>query len=386
MTAVTAVSVERRLRVPNIDLVSMDDEVRELVDAAWRAAGERSAFIGGEAVRAFESSWAERCGRRFAVGVANGTDAIALSLRASGVGTGDEVVVPANTFIATAEAVLMAGATPRFVDVDDATHLIDLASAETAIGPRTRAVVSVDLHGNVPDMDAVTAFAAAHDLVLIEDAAQAHGAMWYGRPAGSFGAASCFSFYPAKNLGAFGDAGAVVTDDEEIAARIRSIANHGRAADSANLHVAVGINSRLDALQAAVLSAKLTRLDAWNARRRHIAERYDAALTPLGEAAEPLRPGPGVVASYHHYIVRTPLRDRLKTELAAAGIETAIHYPIPCHLQEPYRTIAPAHLPVAEALAAEILSLPMFPHMTDDQVDLVCDMVSRTVTGGMRAR
>jgi dTDP-4-amino-4,6-dideoxygalactose transaminase len=373
-------------RVPLLDLRAMHDEIRPALDDIWQRSIEGSAFIGGNAVGAFETAWAEFCGRRHAIGVGNGTDAIALALRALGIGPEDEVIVPANTFIATAEGVLMTGATPRFVDVDPQTHLITREKVEGAIGPQTKAFVVVDLHGNMPDMDELEDVARRHHLMLVEDAAQAHGSTWRGRRAGSFGIAGCFSFYPGKNLGAFGDAGAVVTDDDKLAAQIRSLADHGRTPERSDVHRVVGINSRLDAVQAEVLSAKLPFLDSWNARRCMIAAKYDAALGSLGDHVGRLIMDDDVVSSYHHYVLRVSERDRLQAQLAARGIDTGIHYAIPCHLQEPYRRYAMAPLPVAERLASEILSLPMSPHLTEDQIDLVSEVIARFAVGGLGAR
>jgi len=375
-----------RARVPLLDLRAMHDEIRPALDDIWRRSIEGSAFIGGDAVEAFEIEWAEFCGRRHAIGVGNGTDAIALALCALGIGPEDEVIVPANTFIATAEGVLMTGATPRFVDVDPHTHLITTETVEAAIGPHTKAIVVVDLHGNMPDMDGLEDLARRHHLMLVEDAAQAHGSTWRGRRAGSFGIAGCFSFYPGKNLGAFGDAGAVVTDDDELAARIRSRADHGRTPERSDVHRVVGINSRLDALQAKVLSAKLPSLRSWNARRWMIAATYDAAFSSLGDDVGRLTVADDVVSSYHHYVVRVSDRDQVQAQLAAEGIDTGIHYSIPCHLQQPYRRYAKAPLPVAERLASEILSIPMSPHLTDDQVDLVSEVIARIAVGGLDAR
>jgi dTDP-4-amino-4,6-dideoxygalactose transaminase len=368
--------------VPLLNLRAMHEEVRPALDDVWRRSVEGSAFIGGDAVHTFETAWAAYCGRRHAIGVANGTDALGLALRGLGIGPGDEVIVPANTFIATAESVIMAGATPRFVDVDPQTHLISASTIEPAIRPDTKAIAVVHLHGHMPDMEELVDFADAHGLMLIEDAAQAHGSTWRGRHAGSFGVAGCFSFYAGKNLGAFGDAGAVVTDDAELAARIRSLANHGRTPESADVHRTVGINSRLDAIQAGVLTAKLVALDSWNERRRMVAARYETAFSPLGDRVVPLSVNTDVVSSYHHYVLRTGLRDRLRAELQVEGIETGIHYPTPCHRQEPYRAYAAQPLPVAEQLALEILSLPIFPHLTDDQTDHVCEVVERIATRG----
>jgi dTDP-4-amino-4,6-dideoxygalactose transaminase len=374
-----------RVRVPLLDLRSMHDEIRAELDDVWRASVDGSAFIGGDSVRTFEEAWARFCGRNYAVGVANGTDAIALVLRALKIRPGDEVIVPANTFIATAEGVLMSGATPRFVDVDPETHLIVPETVEPAIGPRTKAIVVVHLHGHMPDMHRLGEIADAHGLMLIEDAAQAHGSTFRGRPAGSFGVAGCFSFYAGKNLGAFGDAGAVVTDDGELAAGIRSLANHGRSAESANVHPEVGINSRLDAIQAGVLAVKLRALPLWNERRRTAAARYDEGLAPVYEDVTPLKARTDVTSSFHHYIVRSRHRVRLQAGLSDGGIETAIHYPTPCHLQGPYRSFAEGRLPVAEKLASEILSLPMFPHITDEQIDRVIEAIANDVRGAIGA-
>lgn len=372
--------------VPLLDLKAMHEEIRPALDDVWRQSIERSDFIGGDAVHNFETAWAAYCGSQHAIGVANGTDAVALTLRGLGIGPGDEVIIPANTFIATAESVIMAGATPRFVDVDPHTHLIRASTVESAIGPDTKAIAVVHLHGHMPDMQEMVDLADAHGLMLIEDAAQAHGSTWRGRHAGSFGVAGCFSFYAGKNLGAFGDAGAVVTDDAELAARIRSLANHGRTPESADVHRVVGINSRLDAIQAGVLTAKLIALGPWNERRRMVAARYDDAFSPLGDRVVPPSVNADVVSSFHHYVLRTGSRDRIRAELKMEGIDTGIHYPTPCHRQEPYRAHATQPLPVAEQLALEILSLPIFPHLTDDQVDHVCDAVERIATRGRSAR
>src|ERR1700693_544907 len=264
--------------VPFTDLAAMTREVRTTIDQNWSRLLETSAFIGGQAVEEFEQAWAEYCGVSHAVGVANGTDAIQVILTSRDIGPGDEVVVPANTFVASAEAVVLAGATPRFADVNPETLLRPAADLEAAISPRTRAVLVVHLYGQMPDMDELCRTADKAGVVLIEDAAQAHGATWNGRRAGSFGRAGSFSFYPGKNLGAFGDAGAVVTGDAVLAERIRRLRDHGRALGSHYRHVVIGTNSRLDALQAVVLTAKLARLDAWNEARRSIVARYRAAF------------------------------------------------------------------------------------------------------------
>jgi dTDP-4-amino-4,6-dideoxygalactose transaminase len=254
--------------IPFLDLSAVHDEVRSELDHVWSAVCKDNAFIGGPFVEAFEQHWADYCGRRHAIGVANGTDALELILTGSGIGPGDEVIVPANTFLATAEAVCNVGAAPVFVDVDPDTLLIEAPAVEAAITSRTSAVMVVHLYGQMADVDAIGAVCERAGIALIEDAAQAHGATWNGRRAGSFGVAAGFSFYPGKNLGAFGDGGIVVTDDDDLAERVRSIANHGRSFTDRDSHPNLGRNSRLDGLQAAVLDVKLDHLDRWNAGRR----------------------------------------------------------------------------------------------------------------------
>ena len=289
--------------VPFTDLAAMTRDVRAAVDRGWASLLESGRFIGGEAVEEFEHAWSAYCGVPYAVGVGNGTDALQLVISALGIGQGDEVIVPANTFVATAEAVVAAGATPRFADVDPRTLLLTPEQLQAVVTVRTRAVIVVHLYGQMADIDALSQAAARAGLVVIEDAAQAHGATWRGRRAGSIGRAGCFSFYPGKNLGAFGDAGAVVTADAGLAQRIRCLRDHGRMAGSHYRHELIGANSRLDALQAVVLSAKLPRLAAWTDARRSVAARYQAAFAagpaqvideaPESRGAVPPGRGPG---------------------------------------------------------------------------------------------
>lgn len=375
MNAAARAGAATERAIPFLDLGAINAEVRDLVTASWAQIAQDATFVGGPYVEAFEHAWAAYCGRRHAVGVGNGTDALRLALQALGIGLGDEVIVPANTFVATAAAVVAAGAIPRFVDVDPDTLLLSVDLVEAALTPRTAAVIAVDLFGQPADVDALRPVAERAKLAVIEDAAQAHGATWRGRKAGSLGDVGCFSFYPGKNLGAFGDGGAVVTDDPAVAARVRSLGNHGRSPTSRHVHWTIGANSRLDAVQAAVLLAKLPRLDAWNEARRRIADSYRAGLvnTPVC----PVRCADGACSVFHLFVVRTQDRDGLQAALADDGIATGIHYPIPCHQQAGFASFRNGTLPVAEQAAQEILSLPMFPHLTAEQVAAVCAAVAR---------
>jgi dTDP-4-amino-4,6-dideoxygalactose transaminase len=358
------------------DLAAMAAEVWPAIEKDYLACLHGGGYVGGAPVASFERAWAAYCGAGHAVGVANGTDALELALTGLGVGPGDEVIVPANTFIATAAAVVRAGAVPRFADVSDDTLLMTPGTLSEALTPRTRAVIIVHLFGQMPEMAGLLAAASRAGILVIEDAAQAHGAEWGNRRAGSFGDAACFSFYPGKNLGAFGDAGAVVTSRPELADRVRALANHGRSRGASHYeHDYVGTNSRLDALHAIALSGKLARLDAWTQRRVELADRYrdrlngtaDARLTGISPFARHV---------YHLFTLRVAGRDRVRAELARHGIQTGIHYPVPCHLQPPLRRFADRPLPVAERAAGELLSLPMFPHLAADQVDFVCEVLS----------
>lgn len=371
-------SVAAQPRIPFLDLAAMHDEVREELNAAWRAVSTQTAFVGGQWLDRFEEEWAAYCGRAFCVGVANGTDALVLALRAAGIGPGDEVVLPTNTFIATAEAVLAVGARPVFTDVDPDTLLMTAAHLEAALTPRTSAVIPVHLYGQPVAMNEVCAVAERHGLLVVEDAAQAHGATWQGKRAGSFGRVAAFSFYPGKNLGALGDAGAIVTDDAELASVARSIGAHGAAPGLRYVHQFVGVNSRLDGLQAALLSVKLQRLDAWNEGRTAAARAYDHALREVA-GVTPVRIDDRASSSYHLYVVRVANRTQVQADLLANGIETGIHYPIPCHLQQPYREFSSDSFPVAEQAATEILSLPMGPHLTQSQVARVCAALESAV-------
>lgn len=372
----SAVQTQAPLGVPFLDLPRQNALVADEITAAWSAILDSAGFIGGAYVDAFEAQWAQYCGTHHCVGVANGTDALELILRGLGIGPGDEVIVPANTFVATAEAVLLAGATPHFVDVLDTTLLIDPAAVRAAIGTRTAAVMAVHLYGQPVLVEELRDICAAAGIALIEDAAQAHGATRHGAPAGSFGVAAGFSFYPGKNLGACGDAGAVVTSDGELAERIRAIANHGRANASHYAHGHLGRNSRLDALQAAALSAKLPHLAGWNEARRDLDAHYRARLAGLGDRIRFVDVDPACVPSVHLEIVRVRDRDGVRAHLREHGIATGVHYPVPCHLNPPYADLPRGDVTVTERNATAILSLPIDPTLDIRAVDRVCDVLA----------
>ncbi len=363
--------------IPLVDLRAQYKTIKREIDRAVSEVLESCEFIGGAAVAAFEAQFAEMCGGVAASGVGNGTDALELALRALGIGPGDEVITAVNTFIATSEAITQTGARVRFVDVDARTLTIDVVKIEEAVNPRTRAVIPVHLYGHPAPMDPLLELAQGRGLAVIEDAAQAHGARYRGRPVGSLGTCAAFSFYPGKNLGAYGDAGAVVSQSKEIIDRVRRVANHGRL--EKYLHEIEGVNSRLDAIQAAVLSVKLAHLQAWNMARRRAAARYNEFLRPL-PITLPIEE-PGVESVYHLYVVRLPERDRVRRRLAEKGIQTGIHYPVPLHLQPAYRHLGLGQgaFPVAEKAAAQILSLPMYPELTVDQQLAVAEALAEAL-------
>lgn len=362
------------MSVAFLDLPAMHAELDAELDEAWRQVSRSGKFIGGDFVERFEAEWAAYCGTRHCVGVANGTVALQLILEGLGIGRGDEVILPASTFFATAEAVVAAGAEPRFVDVDPGTLLMTAPGVQAAITPRTAAVIVVHLYGQPADMDAIGRIAATAGIAVLEDAAQAHGATWRGRRAGGLALAGGFSFYPGKNLGAFGDAGAVTTNDGALAERIRSLSNHGRAQDAHYRHERMGGNHRLDGLQAAVLSVKLKRLDAWNAGRRRAAAWYETMLEGL--PLEPVRIAAGAVSSHHLSVLRSSRREHLRARLNAQGIGASVHYPIACHRQPAFAGTDMPHLPVAERAAERVLSLPMHPHLTQADVRRVADALA----------
>ncbi len=365
-------AVENPVTVPLVDLAVQHAQVAEEISAGFAAVLDSGAFILGAAVSDFERTFAAFCGVRHCIGVGNGTDALELALRAAGVGHGHEVILPANTYVATAEAVERAGATPVLVDVDVDYQLIDVPAAAARVGAATRALLPVHLFGQIALMEDLGDLAASCGAVLIEDAAQAQGATRHEVPAGSLGLVAGTSFYPGKNLGAYGDAGAVLTCDDEVAATVRALRNHG--SETKYEHPRLGCNSRLDSLQAVVLSAKLRRLASWNEQRRQAARRYDALLADLPEVVRPATM-PGNSHVWHLYAVRVPRRDEVLRRLQLDGIGAGIHYPVPLHLLG-----ALAHLghrrgdfPVAEAAAGEILSLPLYPGITEGQQERVAD-------------
>jgi dTDP-4-amino-4,6-dideoxygalactose transaminase len=360
--------------IPLGDLRREYARIRSEIDGAVDRVLRRGWFILGEEGEAFEKEWAEYCGVSHAIGVGNGTDAIHLALRAAGIGPGDEVVVPALTATFTALAVSMAGATPIFADIDPARYTLDPAAFEGAITPATAAVIPVHLYGCPADMAPIVEIARQHDLLVLEDAAQAHGARYQGTRVGSLGDVAVFSFYPSKNLGAYGDAGAIVTDDASLAEKARMLRHGGQR--HTYQHELLGTNSRLDEIQAAILRVKLTHLDDWNARRRSLAARYDARLRNLDGLVVPLVPG-DVEHVYHLYVVRTPLRDALRDYLAGAGVRSSVHYPQGVHRQKAYAHLGykPGSCPHAEAAAAEVLSLPVFPQLSDGEVEQVIRLI-----------
>jgi dTDP-4-amino-4,6-dideoxygalactose transaminase len=371
MTEQTLANAPAR-KVPFNDLSIQWRQIAPSVRDDFEATFDQSAFCLGPFVEKFESEVAQYLRVRHAIGVNSGTSALHLAVLAAGLGPDDEVIVPAHSFIATLWGVLYAGATPVFCDVEAETGTLDLTAVEHCITPRTKAIIPVHLYGQSADMAAVAAFAQQHGLTVIEDAAQAIDATWQGRHVGTIGAIGCFSFYPGKNLGAAGEAGLVVTNDDELAAKMRSLRNHGQS--ERYIHQAVGYNYRLDGLQGVVLRRKLPLLASWTAARRALAARYGERLagTPLQLPSQ--RYGEHV---WHLYVVRTPRRDRLRAALAERGIETGLHYPVPLHKQPclAHLPSASQSFPAAEAWAAQCLSLPLFTGMTADDVDYVADAV-----------
>jgi len=364
--------------VPFVDLAAQYATIGADVNGAISKVLSRADFILGQDVTLFESEFAAFCETKYAVGVDSGTSALEMALMAYGIGRGDEVITTANTFIATTLAISYIGATPVLVDIDPQTYMMDPALLENAITSHTKAIMPVHLYGHPVDMDPVLEIAERHNLVVIEDASQAHGARYKGRRVGSLGHAAAFSLYPGKNLGAYGDAGIVVTNDEKTVETLRLLRNYGSV--KKYHHMLRGYNRRLDTLQAAILRVKLERIDAWNAARRQHAQQYNQllkdsplALPLVADFAEPV---------YHLYVVRTQDRDALQAHLQERGVSTVIHYPIPIHLQPAYRDLGYARgdFPITEGYAEQILSLPMYPELTPDAIEYVTGTIEDFVT------
>lgn len=359
------------MHVPFLDLQAqyrpLKDDMRVAIDAVL----DQSAYVLGPAVERFEKDFATYCGVSHCIGVNSGTAALALLMQAHGIGPGDEVITVANTFFATAEAIAEIGATPVLVDCEESTALIDATLIEAAITPRTKAIIPVHLYGQCADMDAIQAIATKHSLLVFEDACQAHGATYKGRRAGSLADGAAFSFYPGKNLGAYGEGGAVTVNDPGIAERIRMLREHG--SKKKYHHDLIGWNERMDGIQGAVLGVKLPHLDSWNARRTEHANAYRARLNGNVTCITQRDDG---ASSWHLFVIRTADREALQKHLTECGIQSLIHYPVPLHLQPAFgHRWKKGDFPVAEKITEEILSLPLFPELTDAQREAVCDAV-----------
>ncbi len=366
------------MHVPFVDLKAQYASLKPDLDEAILKVVSETAFVSGKYAAAFEKSFAEYIGVDHCIAVANGTDAIEIALQAIGIATGDEVIVPANTFFATAEAVSNVGAIPIFVDCEPNFYNINTAKIEEKITPKTKAIIPVHLYGLPAEMDAVMEIARQHGLKVLEDCAQAHGATYKGQTIGTFGDAASFSFYPGKNLGAYGDAGAVVTNNAKVAEQCRLIANHGQAAKYR--HTLNGRNSRMDGIQAAVLSVKLQHLDSWLDARRLNAARYNELLA---DTDIPLPTVPDhLVHTYHLYVVRVKERDTVAAKLNEAGIDTGLHYPTALPFLEVYSDVGyqPDDFPVAHSQMSALLSLPMYAELTDDMIGYVCENLKRAVS------
>ena len=373
------------IKVPFVDLTWQNQPLQAKITEAIQTVIDRGDFVLGQALAEFETAFAQACGVEYAVGVASGTAALALALQAYGIGAGDEVLVPANTFVATLMGVIQAGAKPVLVDCHLDTALIDLAAAAQKITPKTRAILPVHLYGQMVSPQQLQDFARSYNLIIFEDAAQAHLASREGYRAGSVGVAAGFSFYPSKNLGAFGNGGMLVSNDPEISQKARSLRNYG--APSKYFHTDIGTNSRLDSIQAAILNIKLPHLESWNRSRHRAARQYDRLLAPLADQGIlPVRDETETGHVYHLYVIRIlphcPVeRQQLQEQLTAVGIQTGIHYPIPCHLQPAYRYLGyqQGDFPNAEILCEEIVSLPMYPGISEEQIAIVVEQITAII-------
>ncbi len=369
-------------RIPWLELKRQYSAYKPEIDAAVHRVLESGYYASGPETRAFEQEWAAYCGRARCVALGNGTTSLNLTLRALGVGRGDEVITVAFTLSATLDAIVELGATPVLIDVDPYTYTMDPALIEAKIGERTKVILPVHIYGHPADMDAIVAIAQPRRLPVVADACEAHGALYKGKQVAALGTAACFSFYPTKNLGGLGDGGGVVTDDESLALQLEMLRNHGWRP---RFHSLVSsLNSRMDEINAAVLSAKLGHLAAWNRRRRAIARRYDEALKTT--SITPAPKASWAKPSYYLYVVRAPDRERLRGELQDAGIDTDVHWPEPLHLQPAFADVGPGRggLPVAEELCEQVVTLPMFPELTDAEVDRICTTLSRVAARATR--
>jgi dTDP-4-amino-4,6-dideoxygalactose transaminase len=358
------------MEIPFLNLKVQYESIKDEINAAIQQVLDTCAFAGGPFVEQFEREFAKFCHSRKCVGVGSGTEAIWIALLALGVRPGDEVITVPNTFIATAEAISFCGATPVFVDIDEQTYTINPEKIETAITPKTKAIIPVQLFGQMADMDPILEIAKANNIFVIEDACQAHGAEYKGKKAGAIGDAGCFSFYPGKNLGAYGEAGAVITNDLKLAEKMAMLRDHGQS--QKYQHLMIGWNARMDGIQGAVLKIKLKYLFAWNEARRKNAKTYNDLLSDIGGVVTPVEKSYGRQV-YHVYAIRVPNRDGLISHLYKEDIHCGIHYPVPIHLQNAYIKMDCKHsdLEVSKKVAAEIVSLPMFPELTEDQISRV---------------
>ncbi len=359
--------------IPLVDIVRQDKKIQPQIISAIKKITQKGNFILGKEVESFEKDFAKYCGVKYCVGVASGTDAILLALRSLGIGRGDEVIVPANTFISTVLPIIYVGATPVLVDIDPQSYNIDPSRIEKKISQKTKAIIPVHLFGQIVEMDKILEIAKKHKLLVIEDAAQAHGSTFKNKKAGSFGTIGCFSFYPGKNLGAYGDGGAIVTNNKSIAEKIKTLRNIGQA--KKYIHSEKGYNSRLDTIQAAVLRIKLRQLDGWNQERRRLASLYNKKLSALPVSIPTV--SSGNVTNFHLYVIRAPKRDELLKYLHKNKIYAGIHYPVPVHLHKALKDLGykKGDFPITEKYALQIISLPIFPGMTKKEVGIIAEAI-----------
>ena len=369
----------KKMKIPFVGLQAQHQQLKQEILSLINNCLDNASFIGGEQVERFEEEFAKFCQAPYCVGVSSGTDALRFSLIAAGVGQGDEVITVPNTFIATTEAISQVGAKPVFVDINSATYNIDVNQIESVVTSRTKAIIPVHLYGQSADMDPILEIAERHNLIVIEDACQAHGALYKGKRVGSLGIAGCFSFYPGKNLGACGEAGAVITKDEKIASIIKMLRNHGQI--KKYYHKIEGYNGRLDAIQAGILRIKLKRLEDWNKKRRQVARWYNDLLSGIPQVKTPYEASFSK-SVYHLYVIVAKRRDDLMQFLASKGVDAGLHYPLPLHLQSAYAHLGykEGDFPISEKVSKKLLSLPIFPEITWDQVNYVSNCIKEFYT------